>query len=102
MRVIDADNLISIMQKACEREKGYGTPYAMMKWFMNIIDSQPTVDAVPVVHAEWEQLCDPYFSTKIPTISRCTACGKKYNLGHLDYNFCPECGAKMEGKKVQE
>lgn len=68
---------------------------------IDYIGKYPTVDAVPVFHAEWEQLCDPYFSTKIPTISRCTACGKKYNLGHLDYNFCPNCGADMR-KKVQE
>ena len=53
MRLIDADNLLSIMQKACERENGYGTPLAMMHWFMNIITGQPTVDAVPVVHGEW-------------------------------------------------
>ena len=60
---------------------------------------QQAVDAVEVVHGEWEQLCDPYFSKTIPTISRCTACGKKYNLPNISYNYCPNCGADMRGDK---
>ena len=49
MRLIDADELMCVMQKACEREQGYGTPLAMIHLFMNIITKQPTaydVDAV--------------------------------------------------------
>lgn len=57
------------------------------------------LETKPVVHGKWEQLCDKYFSTKIPTISRCSVCGKKYNLANLGYNFCPECGADMRGEK---
>lgn len=57
------------------------------------------LEANLAVHGEWEQLCDKYFSTKIPTISRCSVCGKKYNLANLGYNFCPECGADMRGEK---
>ena len=55
-RLIDADELLAIMQKACERERGYGTPLAMMHWFMNIIVGQPTAYDVDAVAKELEAL----------------------------------------------
>lgn len=29
-------------------------------------------------------------------VSTCSVCGKKYLLGNIDYNYCPNCGARME------
>lgn len=63
------------------------------------IEETPTVDAVPVVHAEWiehkwaEEVCGWLISN-----FECSQCHvwKRYNT-----NFCPECGADMR-KKVQE
>ncbi len=60
------------------------------------INTAPAADAVPVVHGRWE--CD------LPTINtygklRCSIC----NWWTLDpsvdcsYNYCPVCGAKMDG-----
>ena len=74
-------------------ETGFATGFCSCE---EMVRYAPTVEARPVVHGEWEQLCDKYFSTKIPTISRCSVCGKKYNLANLGYNFCPECGASMK------
>ena len=53
MKLIDADYLLAIIQKACEREQGYGTPLAMMHWFMNIIVKQPTAYDVEAVATEY-------------------------------------------------
>lgn len=31
-------------------------------------------------------------------ISRCSACYKTYDI-RVEFNYCPNCGAKMEGEK---
>jgi hypothetical protein len=54
----------------------------------------PTVDVAQVVHGHW-----------IPEIlgdMRCSCCKEAYGVcGGLlgDYNYCPNCGAKMDGRK---
>ena len=55
--------------------------------------SVPTVDVAPVVHGRWEwDLVDVY---------RCSACGEKSRvkevMGKPAWDFCPNCGAKMNG-----
>ena len=57
----------------------------------------PAVDAVPVVHGKWLATsvdpADPYF--------RCSVChygiDEIYNGGEEPFNYCPNCGAKMDG-----
>ena len=51
------------------------------------IDEAPTVDAVEVVHGRWEQLT-------LGAICRC--CN---NWNNRSSNYCPNCGAKMDGDK---
>lgn len=51
----------------------------------------PTIDAVPVVHGEWE-FVDDY-------TAKCSACG---DCVDDDSPFCPNCGAKMDGKEHGE
>ena len=66
-----------------------------------IINEQPTVEAVPVVHGEWMEASMNY---------KCSHCKTEFHddiewiqgCNHKLPNFCPECGAKMNGKKVQE
>ena len=56
-----------------------------------LIDEQPTIEAVPAVHGEW-------IDNGIPNsmLSKCNMCG--YPCGAYSFNFCPNCGAKMDGK----
>ena len=60
------------------------------------IDSVPGVDAVEVVHGKWEMGVDEgdyEYGT-------CSACGyNEYNAFCclLPHNYCPNCGAKMDG-----
>ena len=56
-----------------------------------LVDSQPTVDAVEVVHGKWVE------DTAYDTIA-CTECGHMWNT--IDnctetFNYCPNCGADM-------
>ena len=56
----------------------------------------PAADVVPVKHGHWiEQenwVPDDYYYT-------CSVCGEDYNTidGSPDYNYCPNCGARMDG-----
>ena len=63
------------------------------------IDKQPTIEAVPVVHAEW------LLSDEEEGIWECSVCGKMWVLYGTPkdngMNFCPKCGARMDGKKVE-
>lgn len=61
------------------------------------IENFPTADVVPVVHGEWVEYPRPYYF-------KCSNCKytvphKKANLfnGKREYNYCPHCGAKMDG-----
>lgn len=56
---------------------------------MSLADA-PTVDAVEVVHGRWLELPMPRTQWKY----RCGQCGCPQDYKH---NYCPHCGAKMDG-----
>jgi hypothetical protein len=67
-------------------------------WFCAIdaVMNLPAVDAVVVRHARWipEALGD----------MRCSGCNEVYGVcGGLlgDYNYCPGCGARMDGRREE-
>ena len=57
------------------------------KSVVDMLESRPTVDAVPVVHGRWLE-----GSSRQP----CSVC--RYR-GMRSWNYCPNCGAKMDGDK---
>ena len=93
MRLIDADiiqdELATLILYVAGTPEGECVEYAH-----NLIDAQPTIDAVPVVHAHWiDQKHGTY---------KCSSCGqfldfRGVNAGRGDANYCPNCGAKMDG-----
>lgn len=60
------------------------------------INSIPAADVAPVVHGRWE-----YIPQTLNTLSqlRCPFCGWWSLDPSIDgaYNYCPDCGAKMDG-----
>ena len=64
------------------------------------LDSAPTVDAVEVKHRRWIEKhheADGYTFTD----RFCSECGKEiYMLNPI--NYCPNCGAKMDGGEDDE
>lgn len=54
-----------------------------------VIDMTPTADVAEVKHGEWI----PYSTTMM----ECTVC-KRHTPKHR-YEFCPHCGARMDGEK---
>ena len=75
--------------------------------FKHMIADAPTVDAMPVRHAKWiygedcVAMCDGY---------RCSNCGffvpwdyqHKFISYIEEYNYCPNCGARMDAERKEE
>ena len=56
------------------------------------INSIPAADVAPVRHGRWKNGGNGLYDT-------CTACGKEIYLA-IPMNYCPECGALMDGKET--
>ena len=62
----------------------------------------PTVDAVEVKHGRWIDVRGiPSVNRKDVPVVRCSKCEIYFcdliNNHHFMYNYCPSCGAKMDG-----
>lgn len=66
---------------------------------MDVIKRLPAADVAEVVHGQWDD-SGRYTFPSGTTAVRCTNCGcaleeSEYHL--YDWNYCPICGAKMNG-----
>lgn len=83
-----------------------------MEWQRKKPTDFPAIDAVPVKHGEWL----PYEFCTDGTWDKCSVCGvahrtrSKYT-GYIDgkeytiqdrMNYCPNCGAKMDGERKDD
>ena len=59
--------------------------------FDDLINNTPSADVVKVRHGKWKKLYD-----KAPRYV-CSSCNHLFN--NKEYKYCPECGAKMDGKR---
>ena len=60
-----------------------------------VLLTAPTVDAVEVKHGRWEQIG---YDKAMDRIS-CSCCKEYWNIMDNDtdtFNYCPNCGAKMD------
>ena len=70
----------------------------LAKEFRFAIDHAPTIDAVPVVHGRWDKPVEhglPYAANHLGVV--CSYCCK---WSDNDYNYCPNCGAKMDAEDM--
>lgn len=80
MRLIDAD----VANRWMERNGAYIDT--------EILKAIPTVDAVIVTHGHWETNSDR------PDSLICSVCKCGFDMWkHDPHNYCPNCGAKMDG-----
>ena len=61
------------------------------------IKGMKAADVVPVVHGRWVPTKAPFMNE----CEDCSACGYRTVWGHR-YNYCPNCGAKMDGGDSDE
>ena len=90
MRLIDADDLLWELAKV-----GIAYRVEVNRTIMNA----PTIEAEPVRHGRWKAEERDSWSGGGAYI--CSACGYGYSWGGFfeanDFNYCPNCGAKMDG-----
>jgi hypothetical protein len=70
------------------------------------IEEQPTADVVEAVHGEWEKDTTKVRGDGEIYDYRCSECKQPAHKGDWGNNdvftgYCPNCGAKMDGKKVE-
>lgn len=65
---------------------------------VSAIRNIPSADVQPVVHGEWvDGGVDGVGACGIEyRYNKCSVCGYEYSFP-MKYNFCPRCGARMDG-----
>ena len=92
MRLIDADyaqEQLNIAEFECG--VNFQTDCDHVRNFLN---AHPTVDAVPVAHGRWEEADDGDGVV-------CSVCREDFCTIYLEterFNYCPNCGARMDGE----
>lgn len=67
---------------------------SVIKMCIEEVDKLKPVDAVEVVHGRWEWP-GPYRYNGDGVIGTCSVCKERLRL--FATNYCPNCGAKMDG-----
>ena len=100
MRLIDVNDFLAKLKERHEYIMQDPEVSKRMKWCeavhygatTAIIEKMPTIEATPAVHGRWEWIED--------STNNCSACGHTtffYPCLETVPNFCPNCGAKMDG-----
>ena len=107
-RYIDADLLIeflaNVRMRLPKESKDFFTRDEMLLNFAQYVNLMATEEVQEVQHGTWEKPTKmfPYWDWK------CSVCGceeyrQQDSNGHYrEMKFCPECGAKMDGKEDEE
>ena len=107
-KYIDVDVFIKSFREALPGLKAQVDPdltpkaYAYLRGGEAIIEDLtkfPAADVAPVVHGRWEKSEDDYYSLNLV---KCSVCHEEWcfeiddDVKDLNYNYCPNCGAKMD------
>lgn len=106
MRLMDKDELkharfhmdkyyTKVVPYSIESEESKASAY-MLGWndaLDAVIESAPTIDAVPVMHGKW---IDTELTINYLFYCTCSVCGERQIIEVA--NYCPMCGAKMDSK----
>ena len=103
-RVIDADELNEKLERVEHESKLRSAilPYILHTYVYPIIERLPAIDAEPVRHGHWidcadfEQ-CSECKGTQLKTINTIYGAAT-----WMKTDYCPNCGAKMDGGKDDE
>ena len=69
----------------------------MANRLFDLMDRLPPVDAAKVMHGRWLDKTEVITNLHFPRVD-CSVCGHIFwHISALSYNYCPNCGAKMDG-----
>ena len=96
-RFIDANNLIEEIREErcynCRNFKDMKCDYCGTADYIYMIEDMPTADVAPVVHGRWIEQEKYTFGVMYD----CSICGDRILDNGHSWNYCPNCGAKMDG-----
>lgn len=98
MRLIDADAFIDWCKEIVSVD--WNKRVAPTSWadayedVISELECAPTIEAEPVRHGHWISL-EPEIG-----LFACSEC--EYKILRTECNYCPNCGAKMDGDKNDE
>ena len=103
MRLIDAEAFLKTEIDHCGSAPLVGTCTSDNEYLSERLKKAPTIEAKPVVHGRWIPLTEcanegVYCSICKKKVwkSYYAQCSKK-SRNKLESNYCPNCGAKMDG-----
>lgn len=96
MRLIDADELIETKGYWHGERPDWGHPFAEGVDAVDTVDIEdaPTIDAVPVVHG---MIIQTIKNGKMNRVFSCCNTDFTQLTMWITPNYCPNCGAKMDG-----
>ena len=104
MRLIDADKALKIAESY---GTAHGTILGRHSGVADIIHYEiaklPTIEVESVRHGEWIESESSYSATEV--VYNCSLCGNEFivqRCDKIDFNYCPNCGAKMSVKPLGE
>ena len=98
-RFIDANNLIEEIREErcynCRNFKDMKCDYCSTADYIYMIEDMPTADVAPVVHGHWIEKEKYSFGIMYD----CSLCDNRILDNGYSWNYCPNCGAKMDEKE---
>ena len=82
--------LALVRPDAPEDEKAAVTIATAKKLVRNIVLRTPAAAVAPVAHGRWIASHDEFYA--------CSICKYPFYVGWNQANYCPNCGAKMDGE----
>ena len=89
-RYIDADLILPEMESKLDMQELY-SPVHFQEF---IVDEMPAADVAPVRHGYWVKE-----KRDVLIHWHCSACEECYFLEEPNAEYCPHCGAKMDGDR---
>lgn len=95
MRLIDADALgIGKANRDCFDDPKYADGWNNA---IEIINNAPTIEAEPVRHGRWIYGAENFTCGNHNAECSVCHCNISWSGCDEDFNYCPKCGAKMDG-----
>lgn len=93
MRLINAIDYAKELKAEMEWPGRHPEFISAIECAMADLGDMPTIEAEPVHHAKWRVETDEEMPNPMFKLVVCCGCNEKANN---TYNYCPNCGAKMD------
>lgn len=103
MGLIESDTLVTASLFDDEHEEFINKKMTIAEYLDSFTEEgcPPAVEAEPIIHAKWWRypLSQVGFPDHIYMMRQCSECKKVFDQ---KWNYCPNCGAKMNMKRKEE